>query len=258
MPRSRSDHQRDWRASGVLSLAAALAALAGGADPVRAQDTGGRAVVTGEVVTTDGGGLDGVTVRLVGTGWGDRSDDRGRFRIDGIPAGRYALRLDRIGYRAREDTVDLTDGTVLQVRVEMSTEPVELPGFEITSRSLLLEVQGFYERRAQGFRGVFMDRPEIERRDPLYVGDLFRSIPGVELVQGSRLIMSQSVNLRDGGRGCEPALWLDGIRTSLRNYDMIRPDHMEGLEVYTGGGAPGKFNDLCGTVVIWTRMRMRR
>ncbi len=127
----------------------------------------------------------------------------------------------------------------------------------MTVRSLLLETRGFYDRKRQGFRGVFMDRVAIEDADPIYVGDLFRNIPGVEVVDG-RLVMSQSVTLRGGGRGCEPSLWLDGIRSGLRNYDYMRPDHIEGLEVYTGGGAPGKYNDLCGTVVIWTRVPVRR
>jgi hypothetical protein len=44
----------------------------------------------------------------------------------------------------------------------------------------------------------------------------------------------------------------------MGSYDMMRAQEIEGIEVYTGGSAPGKFNDICGTVVIWTRVPINR
>jgi Carboxypeptidase regulatory-like domain/TonB-dependent Receptor Plug Domain len=184
------------------------------------------------------------------------TDRQGAFRFETLGPGRYVLEVQRVGYQTRVDTVDVPLGISLDVALGISVEPIELAAIEVVSRSLLLESKGFYQRKAQGFRGVFMDRTAIEDKDPLYVGDLFRNIPGVKVMDG-QIQMSQSVTLRDGGRGCEPALWLDGIRSGLRNYDYIRPDHIEGIEVYTGGGAPAKYNDLCGTIVIWTRVPVR-
>jgi outer membrane receptor protein involved in Fe transport len=128
---------------------------------------------------------------------------------------------------------------------------------EVITRSFLLELNGFYDRQRQGYSGVFLDRPAIERKRPNYVADLFRNIPGVEVV-GGRIIMSQSSTFSGGGQGCAPAFWLDGIRSDRFSYDSIHPDQLEGAEVYTGGGAPMKYNDLCGTVVMWTRVPMRR
>lgn len=237
----------------VFLLLAVLAA------PSAATAQAGGAAVWGRVVDADGGrGLGQVEIILQGTGAPALTNDRGQFRIHRVPPGVYVLRARRLGYQVRVDTLDVPEGVSVEVVVELSVEPIELEGLEVVTRSLLLETRGFYERKSQGFRGVFLDRPTIEDRDPLYVADLFRNIPGVEVVDGARLIMSQSVNLMGGGRGCEPALWLDGVRSGMRNYDFIRPDHLEGVEVYTGGGAPGKYNDLCGTVVIWTRVPMRR
>lgn len=69
--------------------------------------------------------------------------------------------------------------------------------------------------------------------------------------------MNQQVTFRDRG-GCEPTLWIDGTRSTMRSYDMMRVEEIEGIEVYTGGGAPGTFNDPCGTVVIWTRVPIRQ
>lgn len=242
-------------AGGLLALA-----LTPSTDALHAQAVVD-AAVQGRVVDAESGdGLRDAEVYLDGTRFRVGTDDRGRFRLEGLPDGTYVIGVTRLGYQSREDTLFVGEGELVEVVLPMGRTPLEIEGVEVvvTRRSFLLEMRGFYDRSLQGFRGTFLDRAAIEDRDPLFVTDLLRNIPGVEVVEGSRLIMSQSVNFYDGGRGCEPSLWLDGIRSGWRNYDDIRPEHLEGLEVYTGSGAPGKYNDLCGTVVIWTRLPMRR
>jgi hypothetical protein len=95
------------------------------------------------------------------------------------------------------------------------------------------------------------------------VTDLFKNISGLRVlyggIHGSRVFINQRVSFRDSELpGCEPTLWLDGIRSTMGSYDMMRAEEIEGIEVYAGGGAPGKFSDLCGAVVIWTRVPLRR
>lgn len=243
-----------WRMIALLVATSAVSAL-----PARAQQgVQGGAVLAGRVVDEDGRAVEDADVSLEGTRLMAVTDDHGRFRLEPVPVGTWEIVVQRIGYVTRTDTLDVPDGVAMELELAVAVDAVPVQGIVVSVRSLLLESRGFYDRQRQGFRGVFMDRPAIENRAPLYVADLFRSIPGVEVVNGSRLIMSQSVNFSDGGRGCEPSLWLDGVRSGLRNYDYIKPDHIEGIEVYTGGGAPGKYNDLCGTVVIWTRLILRR
>ena len=221
------------------------------------QGTGAR--LTGQVVDAGtGDGVEGAQVSLAGTLFTAMTDSRGRFRIDDLPPGMRIVQIERLGYESRADTVEVPEGMSMTLRFPISVEPIMLEPIVVSLRSLLLEMRGFYDRQAQGFSGYFADRATIEDAQPVLVTDLFRSVPGVEVINNSRLIMSQSVNLMDGGRGCEPSLWLDGARSGLRQYDHLRPDHIEGIEVYTGGGAPGKYNDLCGTVVIWPRVIVRR
>ena len=241
------------RSVGLLLVACALAPR--GAEARQAE---GAAVLSGRVVDEDGHGVEGAEVTMERTSLATLTDAKGRFQLDRVPTGTRVISVRRIGYLTRTDTLDVPDGVAMELELAVAVDAIPVQGIVVAVRSLLLESRGFYARQRQGFRGVFMDRPAIEKRDPLYVADLFRSIPGVEVVNDSRLIMSQSVNFSDGGRGCEPSLWLDGVRSGLRNYDYIKPDHIEGIEVYTGGGAPGKYNDLCGTVVIWTRLLVRR
>ncbi len=219
----------------------------------------GDARLTGRVVDAgNGDGVEGAAVKLLGTTFTAITDDDGHFRIDAIPSGRRVVHVERLGYQVRADTLVVPLGVELNVTLSISVDPIPLEEITVSLRSLLLEARGFYDRQAQGYSGYYADRATIEERDPLLVTDLFRSVPGVEVINNSRLIMSQSVNFYDGGRGCEPTLWLDGARTGLKQYDHLRAEHIEGVELYTGGSAPGKYNDLCGTVVIWTRVPMRR
>lgn len=255
--RSLKGRRRAGRGAVGFRLLLALAAFVSLRDDLAARQSN-EAAVSGTVADVgSGNGVEGAEVVIRGTLWRAMTDGRGRFRLEDLRPGRYLMEVHRIGYTTRADTLNVPDGVSVEVALTLSVEPISLPGLEVITRSLLLERRGFYDRQRQGFKGIFLDRPSIEKRDPLYVADLFRNIPGVEVVEG-RLVMSQSVTLLGGGRGCEPALWLDGIRSGLRNYDYIRPDHLEGVEVYTGGGAPEKYNDLCGTVVIWTRLPARR
>ena len=243
--------------AGIRAVILVFLTVVLGPQGLAARQAEGAATLRGRVVDDDGRPVAGADVTLARTRLATVTDGRGRFQLLEVPVGTQAIVVQHIGYRTRMDTLEIPDGVAMELELAVAVDAVPVQGIVVSVRSLLLENRGFYARQRQGFRGVFMDRPAIEQRDPLYVADLFRTIPGVEVVNGSRLIMSQSVNFSDGGRGCEPSLWLDGVRSGLRNYDYIKPDHIEGIEVYTGGGAPGKYNDLCGTVVIWTRLILR-
>lgn len=51
-----------------------------------------------------------VNVRIVGTGYGAATDERGQFRIGPIPSGTYTLLATAVGHRSSEGTVHVTDG----------------------------------------------------------------------------------------------------------------------------------------------------
>jgi hypothetical protein len=223
--------------------------------------TDSRGALSGRVLSTDGEALEGADVWLEGTDFVALTDEHGEFRLNEVPAGLHLLRIARLGYAERSDSVTVTDGDLTVLSVRLSTEPIELEPITASVRSLVLERAGFYGRQEQGFGGRFVDRITIERRNPGAVTDLFRNMPGVHIryggIYGSQVVVNQTVNFRDGQHGCLPAIWLDGIRSTLRSFDMMRVEEIEGIEVYAGGG-PGKFNDVCGTVLVWTKVRVRR
>ncbi|NNF29261.1 MAG: TonB-dependent receptor [Gemmatimonadetes bacterium] len=263
-PGSRTCRWR-WRsgASRFGALAVASVAWFGPAQgDLVAQERPGAlgGALTGRVVdaaTTEG--IAGVEVRILETALGTLTDSRGAFRIDPIRAGTLRVRFSRIGYAERTETIEVAVGQVLAVTASLGQEPVELPPLTVAVRSGVLDRAGFYERRAQGMRGHFLERRDIEDRRPDAVTDLFRRMSGIRVIHGgiygSQVLVNQRVTFSDSSAGCEPSIWLDGIRSTMPTPDNIKVEELEGIEVYTGANAPGRFNDICGVIVLWTRQR---
>jgi len=229
----------------------------------RMQNRSPQAVVTGRVVDEDSGEpLAGVDIGVRGVGPLAITDDDGEFSIDPFLAGAHVLWARRIGYAEREDSLVVAAGTLVEVTMELSTEPIELAELEVVVLSPVLHRSGFYVREAQGYRGHFLTLEEIRRRNPSRVSDLFRNMPGMRVVYGgifgAGVFVNQRVTFEDTNMpGCRPTIWIDGARSTLDSFDEMRVEVIEGMEVYAGATAPGKFNDICGTVAIWTRVPIR-
>ncbi|MCA9739672.1 MAG: carboxypeptidase regulatory-like domain-containing protein [Gemmatimonadota bacterium] len=185
------------------------------------------------------------------------TDTAGAFVLEDLAPGTVVLSVGRVGYTSRTDTLELRDDESLQVSVPLAVEPVELAPLTVTVRSRVLETRGFYLRRAGGSGGVFFTREDVEERRIRDVTELLDGLPGVSVIQdgvsGARVVFRNAVSLRQGGM-CDPSLFLDGVKSQIRVYDLILdPAHIEGIEVYRGG-VPGRFNDPCGAVLVWTRV----
>ena len=250
----------------VVALLGVLAALAFLPHGAIAQDR--MTVMPGAIkgrVTIHGTdqGLSEVEVRILGTSFRAVTDHRGNFRIDPTPPGDHVIQFSRMGYGTRSDTVRIPVGVILDVKAALAMEPIQLDELVVVAQSAVLERGGFYARQSQGYRGYFIDRQEIERRNPDTPTDLFQRMSGLRVIHGglygSQVFMNQVVTFKnDGSLGCLPSIWIDGIRSTMRTPDVMLVDEIEGIEVYKGASSPGKFNDLCGTIVIWTRQRISR
>ncbi len=111
------------------ALAAALAALLLVLVPGCASSGGAgasSAALSGTVEDAETGeALPGVALRLTGGPadagrLGTQTDADGRFRIDGVPAGTYALRSEFAGYYTQEDRVVLRAGRTRTLRLTLA------------------------------------------------------------------------------------------------------------------------------------------
>lgn len=267
---------RTWRAAAWALAGLAVAAAGSG---LRAQTLEGHVLdeatgdaIAGALVTlTD---LRGEVVAVVNTG-----DDGAFVFVEPDPPGRsYELRVEQIGYGPARARLQFSPDRPLQVDVLLAPAAIPVDSVLVsTTRSRRLVEVGFETRREAG-GAIFIDRTELEDRSATRVTDLLRGRAGVRVISfGSEEDIRVGASSRNlSGSDCQPAVWIDGSRVRSAGTpdvdqaptgsrmrvdpaltELVSPEDIEGLEVYTGpAGLPVQFRDRnvdCGVVLIWTR-----
>lgn len=213
------------------------------------------------------------------------TDDQGFFSVDARDAGGFFLVASALGYRtARSERLALANEEVRVVQLLLSLRPVRVAGIDVTAPAPeIVEVpelrdRGFYQRLRSGW-GEFLTPEEIRAHTGVYTPELFRELRSVQLVPdrgrgagpwNDRVVFKRDTGSRLVGAGgelgaglCEPAIWVDDVRTSLmpgESLDDLAPKELlEGIEVHRPGfGAPARYIgddslDACGAILLWTR-----
>ncbi|MCH7475903.1 MAG: carboxypeptidase regulatory-like domain-containing protein [Gemmatimonadetes bacterium] len=191
------------------------------------------------------------------------TNDRGTFTVRGIPTGRVRVSARRVGYRPM--SLELwTAERQSEVGLDVVLEPLPLRLSDIIvegERTLFVTgpMTEFYRRRQEG-TGHYFTPAEIEERDPLFLTDLLRRVPGVRVTQGS-FMGDHTITLsgtRSIIRPCASVqVYIDGVRANGVNIDAYPPSRVQAMEVYTRPSQiPPEFNaigSVCGVVAIWTK-----
>lgn len=231
---------------------------------VRAQ-----ARVSGTIIDRDSGtALRGATIVVADTIAPFTTGEDGRFVFAGLPVGEYEMHFRHPGYADRVETLRVMRPGEIDLRVDLMRSPYELEPIEVTAeRSPFLARQGFYARQELGISGTFLDRKEIERRDPKFFTDLFQQIPGAKVRSGStgrKLVrFARTTGMRGSHPdGCVPDMYIDGLITggrpgasTLEDHDLVEPRHVEAVEVYVGAATPIQYKNDCGVILVWLRHR---
>jgi hypothetical protein len=195
-------------------------------------------------------GIAGVAVTLVPGDHHVTTDEGGRFSIQGLEAGSYALRLESAPHGTREDSVTLDRGEAIDVTARLKENSPEQQPIEWFIRSAGLDRLGFYERRYVE-PGIFLTEYDIERQRPRRTSDLFHRMAGLIVeVDGPDRRTIRVVR----GVSCSPDLLLDGQRLGPVGVDLLRPEEIAGIEVYLGSVAPIRYRtSTCGVILLWSR-----
>jgi hypothetical protein len=215
--------------------------------------------VSGTVRDTSGHPI--AMVRLSTGGAHALTDSAGRFSLGGLTSGANALVVRRLGFQPLDTTLTLLTGRSDTVAFVLALLPQDLPGITTNMDAILRDrLPDFYRHRTAG-GGFFFDRRDIDAKQPQYLSDLLRSLPGTRVMMDrtgrGTLRMNRSSS---GPRDCPPDVWLDGVRAEGLNVDDVGIHDVEAVELYRGpAGLPPEFNDRlgrpnCGAVVIWTRL----
>lgn len=254
--------------AGLLAAVIALTLLVAVPRPAPAQDAGERegqdggdtAVLTGRVVSAlTGGPLENASVSLPEVGIGALTDSTGHFRIVDVPAGRREVKVTLIGFAEASMPIDLEPGHTTRVTLLLDRSVLKMEDISVTvNRPLRPELEGFYDRRKQGF-GAFFSPGDIEEIDPQRTVDLLRRVPGVRVIPmgyGQSVVRMERA---PANRDCPPAIFVDGQFARHMNVEDIPAEDLVAMEVYRGASeVPGEFRHLtagaCGSIVIWTRL----
>jgi hypothetical protein len=223
------------------------------APPSMAQEPPGR--ILGRVLDyKTGKPLAGARVGIRDSDFQTITDNSGRFTLTDVPAGIQPLEAELIGYETRAGPVRVLSRETLEAEIRLSTQPITLPPLEVTVRSGRLQGVGFYDRRDDyGAQGSFITRADVDKRNAQLFTDLLYNQHGIKVDYvgaGQRRVF-----INRGG-GCTPMLWVDGNVLDNTNFDIIRPEVIEGIEIFIGATVPLQFHYAasdCGVIVVWTR-----
>lgn len=200
------------------------------------------------------------------------TDPEGRFAFIIQRTAAVELRANHAGYRGNTaPTLYFEEHTFLEVEIRLDPEIMLLAPLEIVGRAIDASpfLDDFRERVRQGL-GVYITRSQIERRRPMFVTDLLRDVPGVQLHgdgAGARPLVSVG---RSTSTPCSARIFVDGLLLNptmmtpsgpradvFRIDDIVHPGSVEGIEIYRGmSTTPPEFltaDAQCGVIAIWTR-----
>lgn len=231
--------------------------------------------------------LGGVEVLVEGTTRHAVTDATGRFELSGLSSGRHIVLFRLPGFRPLRATIQLPPGAITRIDTTMVREAVQtLDSITVTGRvtkGVGLGREAFEERRAMGF-GRFIDSEELRRSEHRNVADIFRALPGVNVVRFRECLDPirmrfcspledrvasgrgvRSMNPTEGMEYCWMSVYLDGTPLYLSGSSMKVPDfrrdirvtELEMIEVYRSAAeTPGQYSGStggCGAVLLWTR-----
>ena len=190
-----------------------------------------------------------------------RTQDDGSFMLVVPGEGTYRVAATRMGYESLL-TADLViqrlDSVALVFRMTSNAVALDPVEARSTPRQPPARLVGFYQRSAGRRQGHFLTRDIIDQTRASRTSDLLRRIPGLMFRQTRK----GGYAIRGRG-GCEPQVYLDGMDVAMFGTatsvdDLVRPEDLEGIEVYGSSSIPVEFirnhpGDECGAVMLWTR-----
>lgn len=224
--------------------------------------------VRGRVVAVTGRPIPGARVMVWGTGLESTTDAEGNFALANLPGGTHTLEVRAVGFSPVQTPVDVIEGVAGSTDVQLANLAITLDTVRVTAQRVYASPrQADFERRLKTGLGHVIDEKEIEKRRPMVLTDLLRSIPGVQILPGKR--SNEDIFMRGGlgilGSGlCRPDIRVDGVLVANDELfpvnSIVTVDQIRAVEVYAHASMlPTEFQSLsgCGVIAIWTGARRK-
>src|SRR5688572_6979528 len=235
------------RGGDYVSAITLVAVIAASVCPVgvAAQETG---IIQGRVSSRAGVPIAEATVMIKGSGRGTITDETGRYRIAGVPAGEHTVVAQRIGHRKQEKTVSISAAAVNGVDFELAEAAAIVAPVVV---SMTREMQ----RRADASATIeVLDGAEIRRTRASHPAGIMNRVPGVHVAdltgEGHSTAIRQPISTKP--------LYLfleDGIptrSTGFFNHNALYEVNIPqagGIEVLKGPGTALYGSDAVGGII---------
>ena len=205
---------------------------------LRASDTSRTGIIRGQLLDADTRTpLAGANVLIINSHLGAATDMEGRFEIENLPVGSYALRFTYMGYAPliKTDIIVKSQKTTY-VHAETRMKTLSTEAVEITA--------GYFSQTSEKSVGIVNFNYEEIRRAPGSAGDVSRilmSLPSVAMVNDQ----SNSLIVR-GGNPVENTFYIDNIEIPNINHfpdqassggpiGILNVDFIRSVNFYPGG-----------------------
>jgi hypothetical protein len=240
----------------AASLLGALWLIGATVPVARAQARATPGTIDGVVTDTNLVSLANASASILGSSLQVVTGANGRFRILGVPAGHYILIVRRIGYAPTSSALEVAAGDTLRLSFALAKSVSALDTVVVSAKRVTMRMAEFEERRKAGF-GHFITQEEIDRRNPVYLGDILRNVLSVQIADG--MFKQVALNVRNG---CPFQIVLDGVPMPIKPptnlLDLPAPKEIGGIEIYSGPATvPLQYkaagSGTCGVILVWTR-----
>jgi hypothetical protein len=239
---------------------AALGAVLILAQPSAAQSASPTAAsqLDGVVLASDGRPVADADVGLLGLG-SARTDSLGRFGFQGVPAGTFLVRVQRLGYTPIMQAVGYDGEHAQHLTLRFGSSAVMLAPVFVVDSTLSLRMTDGFERRRRTGQGSYLTERDVAERHIKSAEHMLRQLAGVEVDTAGIARMDRGIISFLGDncyRGAQ--VIIDGVVMgsgySLRNLSVAG---IRGIEVYRGvATTPPELRSArmaCGTIAVWTK-----
>ena len=214
---------------------------------------GGRAMISGKILSTEKEIVDFATVYLKGTSYGGTTNREGIYHIK-APAGNYTLVVSAVGYKTVEKQVKLVAEDRVRQNLTITPETQQLDEVTIVST-------GVTRLKRSAFNAVAVDTKELQNTTK-NLSDALTKAPGMKLRESGGVGSDMQLML-DGFSGKHVKVFIDGVPQegvgSSFGLNNIPVNFADRIEIYKGVVPVGFGTDAIGGVInIVTNKKRRR